>query len=289
MVSTNHQTLKRRVKSSVANLESTARMIRATTLQMACDGGEGHLSSALSYADVIVALHGGWLNVAPGKEQDPLRDRFILSKGHGVASYYAVLANNGFIEPQELTTFCHANSRLPSHPCKHSLDLLEASSGSLGHGLGMATGMAYSMQVRSQNALTVALLSDGECNEGSTWEAAMFAVSKELTNMVAIVDNNNTQAVGRNDELTGFTSMEEKFQSFGWNAVTINGNDMTEIVAALDGLSFGGKPNAIIAKTQPAAGISFMAGDMEWYYRRPNDEDVTRGIAELGSNPLWKS
>jgi transketolase len=289
MVSNNHQALKRHVASSVAELEAMAKVIRATTLQMACDGGEGHISSALSYVDVIVALYGGWLNVAPGKEYDPLRDRFVLSKGHGVASYYAVLAERGFIDAQELTTFCHAESRLPSHPCKHSLDLLEASSGSLGHGLGMATGMAYSMQLRSQDALAVALLSDGECNEGSTWEAAMFAASKKLTNMVAIVDNNNTQAVGRNDELTGFTSMEEKFQSFGWNAVTVDGNKMSEVVATLDGLPFGEKPNAIIAKTKPAAGISFMAGDMEWYYRRPSDEDVARGLVELGANPLWMS
>lgn len=289
MVPSIHQSIQRRVTSSVSDLEATARVIRATTLQMACDGGEGHLSSALSYADVIVALHGGWLNVAPGKEADPERDRFVLSKGHGVASYYAVLADIGFIEPQELTTFCEAGSRLPSHPCKHSLDILEASSGSLGHGLGIATGMAYSMLLRTQNALTVALLSDGECNEGSTWEAAMFAAAKKLTNVVAIIDNNNTQAVGRSDELTGFTSLEEKFQAFGWNAITINGNDMAEIVSALDGLVFGEKPNAIIARTQPAAGISFMAGDMEWYYRRPNDEDVLRGITELGVKPMWKS
>lgn len=272
-------------KALIRDLKHRAQVIRATCVQMARNGGEGHLSSVFSCADTLVALYGYWLRVSPDNIEDEERDRFILSKGHAVTALYAVFAERGFIPHDALSTYAKTGSQLPNHPCKHALPILEASTGSLGHGLGMATGMLYGFRLDGfTDRRAVVLMSDGECNEGSVWESAMFAAAHKLDHLLAIVDNNNQQAVGRTDELTGFMEFDDKFRAFGWSARTIDGHDMGALLDALDAFPFEkGKPSAIIAKTVAGKGVSFMEGETFWHYRCPSDEDVENAFKELGN------
>jgi transketolase len=263
-----------------------ARQARATCVQLAHDGRVGHVGSALSCVDAIVALYGGWLNVNESNRGADDRDRFILSKGHACTALYAVLAQRGFIPAQWLADYACYGKPLSDHPCKHALELLEMSSGSLGYGLGVAAGMLYGLSLRSVYPRAVVLMSDGECNEGSVWEAAMFAAAKQLGNLVALVDYNGIQAVGRSDEIMGHTSIEQKFRAFGWAARTINGNDMPEVVDALWSLPLEpDKPSAIVLKTLKGAGVSFMQDKTLWHYRVPSDEDLQNALDELGEVP----
>lgn len=269
-------------------LEQEARRIRATCVQMAYDGGEGHLSSALSCVDILVALFNGWLNLSQASLDDPGRDRFLFSKGHACTAYYAVLAAHGFIDADLLGTYAKSGSPLINHPCRHALPLLDMSSGSLGHGLGIATGMLYGLHMAGNPARAAVLMSDGECNEGSVWEAAMFAAAQRLDRLVAIVDCNGLQAVGRSDQIMGGTSLETKFRAFGWAATTIDGNDVDAVVHALQQVPMEqGRPSAIIAKTTGGHGVSFMADQTLWHYRVPAPDELTRALAELGEPPFY--
>ncbi len=271
---------------TIEELKKKAREIRATCVQMACDGKEGHLSSSLGYVDVLVALYCGWLKIFPKEPGNPDRDRFILSKGHGCASLYAMLADRGYFPPSMLAEYNREGSCLPNHPCLHALPALEMSAGSLGHGLGVATGVLYGLRLRGSAARAVVLLGDGECNEGSVWESATFAAAHHLDRLLAVVDYNGIQAVGKSDEIMGHTSLEEKFRSFGWGAVTIDGSDMKSVVAALGRFPFEkGKPSVIIAKTK--IGVSFMEGDVLWHYRKPSEEERLKALAELGARPIY--
>lgn len=262
--------------------------MRATVVRMAHDGREGHLKSALSCLDLLVVLYAGWLRVAPGYERHPDRDRFLLSKGHAATALYAVLADRGFIEPSLLGTYARSGGSLPNHTCRHALPLLEMSAGSLGHGLGIGCGMAYGMTLDGHGGRVVVLMSDGECNEGSVWESAMFAAAHKLDRLVAIVDNNGMQAVGRTAELTGGMPFDDKFRAFGWAARTIDGHDVEAIAATLAELPFEpGRPSAIIARTVGGAGIGFMENEPLWHYRTPSAEDLERALAELGEPPLY--
>jgi transketolase len=276
--------------TDVAWLEQKAREMRATCIQMARDGKEGHLSSVLSCMDILVTLYHAWLRVDPEQPKHCDRDRFILSKGHACTALYSVLADRGFFPKAWLSRYAQDDSPLPNHPCLHALPVLECSSGSLGHGLGIATGMAYGMRMDAMKARAVVLMSDGECNEGSVWESAMFAAAQKLDAVLAIVDNNNVQAVGRNDALTGYTSLEEKFRAFGWAARTVNGNDIAEILTALNDFPFeAGRPSAIIAKTVGGSGISFMQDQIVWHYRCPPLDEVEAALRELNATPIHKS
>ncbi len=285
--------MKRKIESSttadIALLEKKARQIRATCVQMAYDGGQGHLSSALSCVDILVVLYNYWLRVTPGDPKSIERDRFVFSKGHACVALYAVLADCGFVPKESLGQYAQTDSPFPNHPCVHSLPVLEASSGSLGHGLGIATGVQYGLAMDKINARSAVLMSDGECNEGSVWEAAMFAAAQKMENLLAIVDYNGSQAVGRSDAIMGNTSLEQKFKSFGWASKTINGNNISEIIDALDQFSFEqDKPSAIIAKTTSGAGVSFIENDQVWFYRKPHLDEVQKAIKELGEYPIHK-
>lgn len=272
----------------ITYLEQKARQLRATCIQLAHNGGEGHLSSALSCIDILVALYYCWLNVYPHDPINPQRDRFFMSKGHGVTALYAVMADTCFIPRDWLLKYAKTDSPLPNHPCKYALPILELSTGSLGHGLGIATGALYGLRLDKNYSRAIVLLSDGECNEGSVWEAAMFAAAQKLDNLLAIIDHNGVQAVGRSDEIMGFTSLEQKFQSFGWSAITINGNNLSEIISTLDKFPFEkGHPSAIIAKTISGKGVSFMEDQILWHYRTPSLEEVQMALIELGEHPIF--
>ncbi|MBI5210949.1 MAG: transketolase [Elusimicrobia bacterium] len=270
-----------------ASLGDKARQIRATCVQMAYDGKMGHLGSALSCVDAIVALYHDWLRVSPATADDPDRDRFILSKGHACTAHYAVLADLGFVPKDCLSRYAVMNQPMGSHPCKHALPLLECSTGSLGHGLGIASGMLYGLRHKRSPARVAVLLGDGECNEGSVWEAAMFCAAQKLDGLLAMVDYNRLQAVGRTDQVNGHSSLEEKFRSFGWGARTIDGNAMGGILDALDRFPLRpGRPTALILRTVKGAGVSFMEDQVLWHYRVPSAEDLARALEELKAAPL---
>lgn len=268
------------------DLELRARRLRATCIKMSHDGKEGHLGGSLSCIDILVALYHRWLHVSPAAPKAPDRDRLFFSKGHACSALYAVLADRGFVPPASLATYNQAGSPYPLHSCKQNLPILEMSAGSLGHGLGVATGVAYGLRLDGNPARVVALLSDGECNEGSVWEAAMVAKAQQLDRLIAIVDYNGTQSIGFTDALMGHTSIEEKFRAFGWHASTIDGNDIGAVVGALNAIAFDtGRPTAIVAKTRK--GVSFMEDQILWHYRVPSADEVAQAYAELGAQPIF--
>jgi transketolase len=271
-------------------LTKMAGRIRATCVKMAFDAKESHLSSALSCVDILTVLFGGFLNYYDGGKSRKLeRDRFILSKGHGCSALYATMAAFKIISPELLEEYSRTNSALPNHPCKYALPQLEISSGSLGHGLGIAGGILYGLRLdQNSKSRAVVLMSDGECNEGSVWEATMFAAAQKLTNLLAIVDYNGSQAVGKSDVLMGFTSLEEKFHSFGWEAISVNGNNISVLIDVLNKFPFSTeKPSVIIANTVSGAGVSFMEKDQIWFYRSPSRQDLDRALVEIGEEPLY--
>ena len=275
------------MKLSVNELEKKARELRATCIQMSFDSKEGHLSSSLSYVDILVVLYYKFLSISKNNMHDKSRDRFILSKGHGCTSLYAVLADLGFIPISTLKDYGKENSSLPNHPCKHACDAIEYSSGSLGHGLGIGTGIHYALEMENINSKVVVLLGDGECNEGSVWESVNFAAAHQQKNLLAFIDYNGVQAVGKTDELSGHTLLVEKFRAFGWEAIEIDGNSISEIISALNKFpSENNKPTAIIAKTR--TGIPFMDNDVLWHYRVPSSEELSAALTLLNANPVHK-
>jgi transketolase len=274
-------------QTDAQTLANKASKIRATCIKMAHDGKEGHLNGALSCVELLVSLYYCWLDIIPEDPKRRDKDHFIFSKGHACTSLYAVMADRGFFPVQWISNYAQNDSPLPSHPCIHALPVLECSAGSLGHGLGMATGIAYGLRMDEIKSRVVALISDGECNEGSTWEAATFAAANRLENLLLIVDYNGIQSVGRSDDLMGFTSLEEKYRAFGWAARTINGNNISEIIETLNEFPFeNGRPSAIIAKTTAGAGVSFMENQVLWHYRVPSDEDLEKALQELDESPI---
>lgn len=273
----------------VADLERRSRRVRATCVQMAFEGQHGHLGSALSCVDVLVALYGGFLRVSADTPFDADRDRLVFSKGHACTALYAVLADFGFFPRSWLADYAQADAPLAVHPCKHALPLLECSSGSLGHGLGIATGMLYGHRLDGRHTRAVVLMSDGECNEGSVWEAAMFAAAKGLENLLAVVDYNGIQAVGRSDEVMGHTDLAAKFRAFGWGARTVDGHSMADILRTFSTFPFErGRPSVVVARTRKGAGVPFMEDQVLWHYRVPSSEEVAAACSALAAAPLHK-
>jgi transketolase len=268
----------------LASLAARARAVRAATVRMAHDGKTPHVGSALSAVDVLVALyfHAMRGDLVAGSADD---DVFILSKGHGCMSYYATLAERGVFPASLLASYAQNGGALPEHPTPGHIPGIRVATGSLGHGLAIAAGMAHARVLDGRPGRVFTLLSDGECNEGSVWEAAMFAAGRRLDNLIAIVDYNKLQAMGRSDEVTGLAPLADKWRAFGWGTQEIDGHDLTAVVAALDALPTApGRPNAIVAHTVKGKGVSFMEDDLEWHYRPPNDADLARALAEIASS-----
>ena len=265
------------------DLQDKARTIRYQLVQMSHVGKAPHLASSLSCVDLVLAAYFAFLRIDPKKPTDPLRDRFILSKGHAITTLYAILAMKGFFDPALLSTFNRDGTNLPEHPSPHCVPGVEMATGSLGHGLSVGIGQALAGQILGQSYRTMVLLSDGECNEGSVWEAAMFAAAKHLDQIIAIVDFNKWQATGRSEEIMQLSPLADKWRAFGWHAIEINGNHLEEILAAFAKIPEApGKPTAIIAHTIKGKGISFMEDDNNWHYRIPNEEELARAKGELG-------
>jgi transketolase len=260
-----------------------ARAIRAHALRMTHKANASHIGTCLSMADILAVLYSGILRVDSTRPDWPDRDRFILSKGHGAAILYAVLAERGFFPKQWLETYCQDGAHLAGHITHHGVPGVEVSTGSLGHGLPIGCGMALAGKHDNQPYRVFVLLSDGECDEGSNWEAALFAPHHRLDNLIAIVDYNKIQSFGTTREVLELEPLADKWHAFRWAVREIDGHDHRQIEAALAGVPFeGGKPSVIIAHTVKGKGVSFMENQLAWHYKSPNAEQLKQALTELG-------
>jgi transketolase len=264
------------------SITTLAWRIRRHVVIMTHRAKSSHVGTALSMTDILAVLYGGILRVEPGAPSSPDRDRFILSKGHGGAAVYAALAEKGFFPIQQLETYCQDASSLAGHLTQNGTPGVEASTGSLGHGLSIACGMAVAGLRDRRSYRVFALLSDGECDEGSTWEAILFAPHHHLDNLVVIVDYNKIQSLGRVEDTLALEPFGEKWRAFGWSVREIDGHNLAELEDALRSVPWQpGRPSCVIAHTIKGKGVSFMEGTVLWHYRPPNKEELERALAEL--------
>lgn len=250
--------------------EQLAWKIRRHGVEMTHLSGGSHLGAILSVADIMAVLYTDVLRVDPKNPDDENRDRFILSKGHAGAAVYAALAESGFFDVVELVTHYQNGSRLSGH-VSHYVPGVDLSTGSLGHGLSVGVGMAYAGLKSHKDYNVYVVLGDGECDEGSVWEAALFANHFGVKNITAIVDHNKMQSMDFCDKTLDLGDLEAKWESFGWNVVSIDGNNHDEIKSAFAKQFDNNKPKVIIANTVKGYGISFMENDILWHYRFPHD------------------
>ena len=249
---------------------------------MAHNANESHSGGALSMADVLVTLYANYLNNTPATQDAPNRDRFILSKGHCCALYYAVLAEMGFIDMEELMeNFAKNGTHFYAH-ATHKLPGVELSTGSLGHGLPVASGLSLGAKRNGLNNDVYCLIGDGEINEGSNWEAIMFAAHNNLDNLCLIVDKNKMQALGDTKDVLCLDPLPEKLKSFKWNVIEIDGHDYNQIIASFDNFKkCEGKPTVIVSNTIKGKGVSFMEHNLKFHYSAPNDEELKQAKEEL--------
>jgi transketolase len=279
-----HEKLAALASSQSVELRKTASVLRAKIIENSHKASMPHLGSCLSCTDILTALYFSVLNIDPKKPRDPERDRFILSKGHGAPALFQVLAMRGFFPESLMSDYGQDGSLFGEHPpTPDHLPGIEAATGSLGHGLPMGVGMALSARILKRHHRVFAVLSDGECNEGSVWEAAMFAAGQRLGRLAIIVDFNKWQATGRSEEIMALAPLAEKWRAFGWNAVEVDGHDIDALVKLLVAEpEENGKPLAIIAHTIKGKGVSFMEDDNNWHYRIPTADEVVAAKRELG-------
>jgi transketolase len=254
--------------------------IRRIILQQSKRANVGHIGSALSVADIVAALYSKILSV--DDPQSPERDRFILSKGHAALALYAALNLRGWISDDHLNTFVGDGTTLGVHP-EHVVPGIDFCSGSLGQGLSIGAGCALAARMQGSPRHTFVLVSDAECNEGSTWEAVMFAAHRQLANLVVFVDLNRQQALGYTREVLDLGPMADRWTAFGWDTVEVDGNDPNAIVAAVASLNTtSGYPHVVIANTVFGCGVSFMESQIKWHYLPMSDADYERAMTELG-------
>lgn len=248
--------------------------------------GTPHLGSALSCLDILVACYWRFLRIDPSNPAAPDRDRFILSKGHAASALYAVLAERGFFARSLLEAFATQGAALAEQPAPGCAPGVELATGSLGHGLPVGVGLALGARIQGRSHRVVVCLSDGECNEGTVWEAALFAGAHKLSALTAIVDFNGWQATGRSREVMALDPLREKWAAFGWDAVDVDGHDLGALVAALERpADAAGRPRAVIAHTVKGKGVSFMEDDNNWHYRIPKAEEVAEAARQLIGEP----
>jgi transketolase len=267
--------------TQLAKLSTT---LRARIIETSSKTGTPHLGSCLSCVDILTALYFSVLRLDTDNPQKPERDRCILSKGHGAMGLFHVLAERGFYSLSDLDNYGADGGVFAEHPPTPAhLAGIEAATGSLGHGLSLGLGMALAGRIQGQSYNVYAVLGDGECNEGSIWEAAMLAAAQRVSNLCVIIDFNKWQATGRSSEVMALEPLVDKWRAFGWNAVEVDGHSFDELLAALSQFPNGnGQPTAIIAHTVKGKGASFMEDDNNWHYRIPTAEEVIKSKIELG-------
>ncbi|MDD4894053.1 MAG: transketolase [Candidatus Omnitrophica bacterium] len=277
--------MKRRMRKeiNIYALKKKANWVRNKVLDMGIKAGAAHLAPAFSCTDILVALyHGGILRFNPKNPKWKSRDRFILSKGQAAIALYAVLADLKFFPVSELNSFTRAGSRLGGH-AENTVPGVEAFTGSLGNGLSIAAGLALAAKIDNKDYATLALLGDGECQEGSIWEAAMLASHHKLGNLTAIIDNNGLSAIDFIDKYINLDPLADKWRAFGWDVKIVDGHAFKEIIPALKDVRSrkSGKPLAIIAKTVKGRGVSFMENNPIWHYRIPVGKEIKSAKKEL--------
>jgi len=259
-------------------------LIRRHGLEMTHLSRGSHIGAIFSLADIMATLYTGVLNVDPKQPQMPDRDRLILSKGHAGAAVYAALAERGFFPVEELKTHYQNGSRLSGHVSHKGVPGVELSTGSLGHGLAVATGMALAAKMDKADHRVYAVLGDGECDEGAVWEAALQAHQYRLDNLIAVVDHNRMQSLDFCENTLALEPFGDKWTAFGWNTIIVDGHDLDALRDAFEKAKAArgsGKPTVIIAVTVKGKGVSFMENDILWHYRTPQGEEYEAALKEL--------
>lgn len=264
-------------------LERLALDARIDVLKMIERAKSSHVGSCFSCVELLVSLYFRHLRIDPRDPADPLRDRFLMSKGHAAAAYYAILAARGFFSRTRLDTFYLDGGDLKGHVDAHGVPGVETSHGSLGHGLAIGVGMALAAKHDAVPWRTFVLMSDGECNEGSVWEAALAGAAFGLDNLIAIVDFNRQQGMGSTEDIIPLEPLAEKWRAFGWNALDIDGHDFEAIAGAMRQIGERpGVPTAIVARTTKGKGVSFMEHNVLWHYRTATGTELAAALEELG-------
>jgi transketolase len=262
---------------------SNQSQIRHIILKQSRRANVGHIGSALSVADIMVALYTNALHIP--HPNDPDRDRFIMSKGHAALALYAALALRGWLTEEQLDTFCGDGSILGVHP-EHALDGIDFSTGSLGHGLSIGAGTALAGRLQQSRRRSVVLVSDAECNEGSVWEAVMFAAHHRLSNLIVIVDLNGQQALDYTDRVLNLAPLSERWQAFGWHVCEVDGHNCSQISETIASLNtdIPGPPHVIIAHTTFGKGVSYMESSIKWHYWPMSEQEYETALSEIGAS-----
>ena len=262
--------------------ELILKKMRKKIFLMAYAAGIGHLASAYSCLEILYVLYlKEVLNISPKLMDDRERDKFILSKGHGSLALYNVLAEAGFMDEEELMSFSKPGTRLGGEPNKMELPAVEATTGSLGHGLSIGVGMALADKINKKSAKTYVLLGDGECQEGSVWEAIMSAAKFRLDNLTVILDYNKIQKMGSVEDIMAITSWTERWSSFGWDVQECEGHSIEHLYECFTKNKSEGKPHVIIANTVKGHGVSIMENDPSWHWRLPSKKELKKVMEEL--------
>lgn len=270
-----------RLDVSPLELKRKALAIRWDVMKMISTKGKGHSGPALSIVEIMTALYFGALKVDPENPKNPQRDRFLLSKGHACTALYAALAERGFFPVAKLDEYYKLDSLLGGHPVK-GLPGVEAATGSLGHGLSLAVGMALAARLDRKIHRVFTLLGDGEVQEGTVWESAMSAGHYKLDNLVAVIDRNGMNIDGPTEEVMALEPLEQKWQAFGWAARTVDGHDIPALIQAMRAAPFeAGKPSVVIARTVKGKGIDFMENRKEWHHRAPDPKQTVEVFRQL--------
>ena len=268
--------------NNIEELKNIAKTIRKDIIEEVYSANSGHPGGALSIADIITALYFNEMNIDPKNPKDENRDRLILSKGHASSALYAALAEKGYFPKEDLKTFRNINSYLQGHPDMKHIPGVDMSTGSLGQGLSAANGMAMMFKLDKNPARVYCICGDGEIEEGQIWEAAMSSSKYKLDNLCLIIDNNNLQIDGTIEEVMSSYPIDDKFKSFGFNVITINGHDFSQILQAFEeAKNCKDKPTAIIAKTIKGKGITFMENQVGWHGKAPSQQEYEQAIKEL--------
>ncbi len=269
-------------ETDVDRLKDLAQTLRKDVLKMVMTSREGHLGAAFSCIEILTTLYFNVLNIDPFQPDWDDRDRFIMSKGHGCFTQYAVLARRGFYPVELLESIKQKDTLFGGHPDRDKVPGIDVSTGSLGHGLSIGAGMALADKKDGKSSRVFVLLGDGECQEGSVWEAAMFASGNGLDNVTVIVDANSLQAIGKTNDIIPMEPFSSKWKSFGWEVREIDGHDYSEILRAFDNIpSTPGVPTAIIARTVKGKGISYMENEIMWHARAVTEDEYNRAVIEL--------
>ena len=267
----------------IQTLKQKATQVRRDIITMTAKAGAGHPGGSLSCTDALVALYFEIMNVDPKNDKDPNRDRFVLSKGHAAPALYGTLCERGYFGREEFDLFRQLHGILQGHPDTKKCPGVDASTGSLGQGISIAVGMALGAKHTGNPARVYTVIGDGESQEGLVWEASMAAAHYKLSDLTAIVDWNGLQIDGRNEDVMTVAPIKEKFESFGWHALSIDGHDFKQIFDALDAArAETERPTVIVAKTIKGKGVSFMEDQVGWHGKAPKEDEAKQAVEDLG-------